>query len=354
MDKPFEALVAKDSPLAADLKAVTEELAVKQFSTLQLAWREAREKRDFAKLKATLDTEDAFRKFVQDQDLGDELKDEITADYLRGERALGELWKDRPKNEGGWRQKSSARKIRGQDLPPTQDDLGYDKDRSSRNTCFADLEPEILDELIAARRVNNDLSVFGVYADVKRELARRKPKKDEGEPDNCDGVFDVLVIDPPWPMQKIERDVRPNQVRLDYSTMTEEELLAWTFPRKKAAPDCHVFLWTTHKFLPLALRCLGQWEVEYTCAFVWHKSGGIQPLNFPQLNCEFCLYARYGAPKFVDVTAFNACFEAPRGAHSEKPEFFYETLRRVTAGRRLDMFNRRKIDGFAGWGKEAV
>jgi len=38
------------------------------------------------------------------------------------------------------------------------------------------------------------------------------------------GVYDVIVIDPPWPMEKIERDVRPNQVAFDYPTMSEDEL----------------------------------------------------------------------------------------------------------------------------------
>lgn len=164
------------------------------------------------------------------------------------------------------------------------------------------------------------------------------------------GQYDVIVIDPPWPMEKIERDVTPEQVAFEYPTMQEAELAAMQLP---SADDCHVWVWTTHKFLPMCLRLLDVWGLKYVCTFVWHKPGGFQPFGLPQYNCEFAVYARRGTPQFIDTKAFPVCFDAARGKHSEKPEAFYDLVRRVTAGRRIDIFNRRKIDGFDVWGKEA-
>lgn len=193
-------------------------------------------------------------------------------------------------------------------------------------------------------------------AEVNREELRAKKqdkivelKARESAP--AGGKYDVVVIDPPWPMEKIEREVRPNQVAFDYPVMSEREIQDVQMPM---ADNCHVWVWTTHKFLPMALRCVEAWGLKYVCTFVWHKPGGFQPIGLPQYNCEFALYCRKGSPLFADTKAFNTAFTAPRGQHSEKPEEFYDVVRRVTAGKRIDMFNRREIDGFDTWGNESA
>lgn len=201
------------------------------------------------------------------------------------------------------------------------------------------------DEILAAAK-----QIRTEHAERRRvELAALKSER----PPLPDGRFETIVIDPPWEMQKIERDVRPNQVAFDYPTMNEAELATFDVPAI-AADDCHLFCWTTHKHLPMALRLLESWGFRYVCTMVWHKPGGFQPIGLPQYNCEFALYARRGSPQFIDTKAFPACFEAPRREHSRKPDEFYDLVRRVTAGPRIDVFSREARPGFEQFGNETA
>lgn len=242
-------------------------------------------------------------------------------------------------------------------IAPEVKDALRDSETANSKTDLLELSRKPVEEQkkIADKIVSGKSSgVRDAIREVKREsIVESLENIESQEIKAASGKFDVIVIDPPWPMEKIERDTRPNQSQFDYPVMSENDIIAFPGVANHADDDCHVFIWTTNKFLPLAFRCLTAWGLKYVACMVWHKTGGFQPYGLPQFNCEFVLYARKGVPAFIDTKQFFTCFSAPRGNHSEKPEEFYSVVRRVTAGRRLDIFNRRKIEGFDGWGNQA-
>ena len=167
------------------------------------------------------------------------------------------------------------------------------------------------------------------------------------------GGYAVIVVDPPWPYSAIGYKNKqltpiPDQYRL--LELTDIAALPiWYLAR----PDCHLFLWTTQKYLRKSFRIVADWGFEYKRLLVWHKEPqGVQLPGLPDYNCEFILHGTRGKAGFTDVKGFKTCFTARRGRHSEKPAEFYELLTRVTAGPRIDLFARKRHPGFDAWGDE--
>jgi len=255
-----------------------------------------------------------------------------------------------PKSGTGSNQYKKVEKSRNTTLANTN----ITRDQSSDAKLIkeeSELVEKVMDEI---EKCNEVITPKKVAKEIRRRkiIIKQKEKfkvlKDK-ELTPLTGKFDVIVIDPPWQMEKIKRDVAPLQIGFDYPTMTIDEIKKYPLP---AEDNCHVFMWITHKHLPEGFDIFKEWNVNYICCFVWHKNGGFQPFGLPQYNCEFALYGRIGTPSFIDLKDFNVCFNAARTGHSEKPEEFYKTLKRVTVGRRVDIFNRRNIKGFDKWGNE--
>ena len=173
------------------------------------------------------------------------------------------------------------------------------------------------------------------------------------------GRYATVVVDPPWPLipsgfshhrkQSAGGDMA---TQLSYETMPLEEIAALPVG-DVLANDALVFCWTLNKFLPYTFTIMAEWGVTYAYTMTWVKPGGIQTPVTPCFNAEWCIVGRKGRPKYRETKAFATANRWPRGAHSEKPEGFYELLRRVTPGPRLDVFGRRRIAGFDSWGNEA-
>ena len=260
---------------------------------------------------------------------------------LRAERRAGEILKETTLQKPGEYKRSQATTV-----SPKLSDIGVSKDQSSNWQRIASIPEAAFEQYIAS---TPEITTAGAVKLARKIEYEKDMQLKNKEIEGPEGLYNVIVIDPPWPVHKIERDVRPNQIDLDYPVMTIDEIINLDIP---AADNCHIFLWTTQKYLPYAIDILKKWDMKYILTFVWHKPGGFQPVGLPQYNSEFCIYARKGTPKFIDTKSFFTCFAANRKKHSEKPIEFYSTIKRVTSPPRLDMFARKKIDGFVPWGNE--
>ena len=181
----------------------------------------------------------------------------------------------------------------------------------------------------------------------RRELAKNPVPLPEGK-------YRTIVIDPPWPIEKILCEVRPGQIVMDYPTMTIEEIKALPISNLAMDDGCHLYLWTIQKYLPISFEVLRGWGFTYIFTMVWHKKGGFQPFNLPQYNCEFVLFGKKGSLPFLETKDFFTCFEGERRQHSRKPQGFYDLVSRVSPEPRLDYFSREEKKGFTSYGNETT
>jgi len=167
--------------------------------------------------------------------------------------------------------------------------------------------------------------------------------------------YKTIVIDPPWKYGKwaAPKNRKGQEYDLPYNYMTIDEIKG--LPIKNLADkNCELYLWTTQKYLPIAFEVLNAWGFKYCQTLTWCKKprgtgqGGVYcPTN------EFLILARRGKmPKVKRVDSTWWLTKRPHNSHSTKPEFFQDLIETVTDSPRLEMFARRKREGWAVFGDE--
>lgn len=163
------------------------------------------------------------------------------------------------------------------------------------------------------------------------------------------GRYATVVVDPPWPLGKM--GLRKYASELPYRTMTMDDIRDLPI-ESLLLDDSLVFLFTVNKYIGDAIAMLDRWGAPYSYTMTWVKNGGSQYPNTPCFNAEFIVVGRRGSPRYLDTKSFKTANYWPREAHSVKPQGFYNLLSRVTPAPRLDVFARRRIHGFDGWGDQ--
>ena len=166
--------------------------------------------------------------------------------------------------------------------------------------------------------------------------------------------YQVIVVDPPWPVKKLTHKTRPNQTTMDYSTMSVDQIKE--LPVGKLADEsCWCFLWTTQKFLFEAKPVLEQWGFHHLLTMVWEKTFGRSagmPLYGFRWNAEFILVGYKTKPcLWPKRPLIKAVFSAENIRHSQKPDKFYQNIE-VLGENRVDLFARKQREGWDVWGNE--
>ena len=180
----------------------------------------------------------------------------------------------------------------------------------------------------------------------RQEIEEQREKLEKGELDLPKGLYEIIVVDPPWPYGG-GYDAEGRRVSSPYPEMSLEEIKNIELP---SSEDCVLWLWTTHKFLPEAFDILDTWDFEYKAALVWDKQK-MGMGSWLRMQCEFCLLGIKGKPKWNLSNERDFISEA-RGEHSRKPNRFYEMVEKLCIGRKLDFFSRELRKNWDSYGIE--
>jgi len=154
--------------------------------------------------------------------------------------------------------------------------------------------------------------------------------------------YQIIVVDPPWQVKKIQNKQRPNQVEMDYPMMSIDEIK--NLPIQNIADEnSWCFLWTTQKYLWDSKAILEGWGFNHKLTMVWEKTYGM-PLYGFRWNAEFILVGYKNKPDlWPKRKLIPAVFQAENIKHSQKPDKFYKMI---------DIFARKQRPGWDVWGDE--
>jgi len=175
--------------------------------------------------------------------------------------------------------------------------------------------------------------------------------------------YRTIVADPPWPFTRtlperggghwLYRADRENRVRTSaarYGLMQIEELMnlpigLW------AQENAHLYLWTTNAFMAEAHQVAKAWGFEPKTILTWVKPRLGMGTYFRN-NTEHVIFAVRGSCPVLRHDVRTA-FTGAQGAHSEKPDVFYDIVQSMSLGPYLDVFARKQRFGWDTWGDEA-
>lgn len=154
--------------------------------------------------------------------------------------------------------------------------------------------------------------------------------------------YRTILADCPWAETMLGKWNRRHSAapRLSYSTMSLDQLKALPVP-DLAAPDAHLWLWTTNRSLPDGFALMAHWGFRYLAPVHWVKPSGFGAWFVHRTQTLLMGYRGNLDMRPEGRYRPNVLFASPkRGGHSTKPAESYELVEAVSHPPRLEMFAR--------------
>jgi len=175
--------------------------------------------------------------------------------------------------------------------------------------------------------------------------------------DNQNVKYSVIYADPPWefPDSGGTKNSR-GLAKKFYPTMKTEDICS--IPVKEWVEDnSMLFIWASFRRLQEVFKVIEAWGFEYYgIGFLWAKTNKSSGFHFgmgyyTRHNTEPCFIAIRGKPKPLNRDVRELIVSQVE-EHSKKPDEIRDRISRIYDGRKLEMFARKKVDGWDAWGNE--
>lgn len=185
----------------------------------------------------------------------------------------------------------------------------------------------------------------------REERERELAKKIMALPDR---KYGVILADPEWRFEPYSRETGMDRAADNHYPTSPLDVIAARNVQSISAKDCVLFMWATAPMLPQALFAMHRWGFEYKSHAVWVKDKIGTGYWFRNQH-ELLLVGTRGHPVAPALgTQAPSVLEAPRLAHSEKPEEVLEMIEDLYPNTPKIELNRRgpAREGWDAWGLE--
>ena len=163
--------------------------------------------------------------------------------------------------------------------------------------------------------------------------------------------YRTILIDPPWKEAgggRIKRGADRH-----YPVLTTNKIIQVIGESDCFRPEplgCHLYLWVTNNHLEDGLSVIRQLGFRYVTNLVWVKDRFGLGRYFRGQH-ELCLFSVMGRLMTLNRRTSTVLAEKKR-EHSRKPEMMYSIIENCSPPPRLEMFARRRREGWSSWGNE--